>query len=132
MLEIIIWIISLAPSFKKRSNWLTSSFKIAVKFPVRWFSCQSTSNDCTCEYPSKRMACSISCAILRHWIEYKYWNKDSKTHIKNVVIAIKINWDSIVLKPNCAIQLSCLLTTKSTATPIKISGAISNSLFRKE
>ena len=40
--------------------------------------------------------------------------------------------ESIVLNPREATKLSFFLTTRSTATPIKTSGAISNILFNAE
>ena len=41
-------------------------------------------------------------------------------------------WDDIVEKPREATKLSFFFTTKSTATPIKTSGAISKILFKAE
>ena len=49
--------------------------------------------------------------------------------MKNVAIAKKVICDSILSNPSLAIMLSFFCTTRSTAIPINISGAISKSLF---
>ena len=52
--------------------------------------------------------------------------------MKNVQIARIEICDSTEVNPKDAIKLSCLLTTRSTAKPIRISGIISNNLFTIE
>ena len=52
--------------------------------------------------------------------------------MKNVAMARIATCDCILSNPKEAITLFSLLTTKSTATPNKISGAISNNLFITE
>ena len=52
--------------------------------------------------------------------------------MKNVAIARIATCDCILSKPKDAITLFSLLTTRSTATPNKISGAISNNLLSIE
>ena len=49
-----------------------------------------------------------------------------------VIPPMKMTCESIVLNPREATKLSFFLTTRSTATPIKTSGAISNILFSAE
>ena len=49
-----------------------------------------------------------------------------------VIPPMKMTCESIVLNPREATKLSFFLTTRSTATPIKTSGAISNILFSPE
>ena len=62
----------------------------------------------------------------------RYSKDDSKAQITNVTIPKKITWLSMLLKPRDATKLFSFSTTRSTATPIKTSGAISKTLFRTE
>ena len=50
----------------------------------------------------------------------------------NVTTPRKMTWLSMELKPRDATKLFSFSTTKSTATPIKTSGAISKTLFKIE
>ena len=122
--------ISLAPTSRKRSSWLTSSFSTAIRPPLERSSKYDSSSRCTWPYASMRSSCSTVCDRRRHSKLDSHSVNDSSSQIRKLTAASNTSWRSRPSTPNhCPTSESLPDTTTSTAMPMRISGATSKILL---